>query len=220
MNRKKKLTDYKNFWLIWLNAASNQKGVSLFRMQTEWGVKTNYLYHAESGLGEPLFKCMLRENYIVKEGKRLRPLFGWIPDYIRGEHRGESSETAWYPDSLVISKWESVQNFIEKYHPVLFSLKNLKLLYKNDREMIGRYGSNIFMDVFLYVLFSNMIVFCKKYKADIVSRIISTLISVSSERDLLNYIYQLNTQLGKIADFPVLVKSEDEMSRILCTLKW
>ena len=111
-------------------------------------------------------------------------------------------------------------NFIEKYHPVLFSLKNLKLLYKNDREMIGRYGSNIFMDVFLYVLFSNMIVFCKKYKADIVSRIISTLISVSSERDLLNYIYQLNTQLGKIADFPVLVKNEDEMSGILCTLKW
>ncbi len=127
---------------------------------------------------------------------------------------------AWDPDSLVISKWESVQNFIEKYHPVLFSLKNLKLLYKNDREMIGRYGSNIFMDVFLYVLFSNMIVFCKKYKADIVSRIISTLISVSSERDLLNYIYQLNTQLGKIADFPVLVKNEDEMSGILCTLKW
>lgn len=219
MLKKKKLTGYKNFWLIWLNAASEKNGTSLFRIQTEWGVKTNYLYHIESGLGEPLFRQMIKENYIIKEGKRLKPLFGWVPEYIRGRYRGVSKES-WTPNSLVVGKWGAVQKFMEKYHPVLFSLKNLKLLYRDNKEMVGRYGTNIFTDVFMYVLFSNMTIFCKKYKADIVSRIISTLVSLSCERDLLNYMYQLDSQLKKITDFPMLVRNENELSKILCTLKW
>ncbi|NIO22574.1 MAG: hypothetical protein GTN38_00920 [Candidatus Aenigmarchaeota archaeon] len=219
MIKKKKLTEYKNFWLIWLNAASDQKGTSLFRIQTEWGVKTNYLYHIESGIGKPLFRQMIKENYIVKEGKRLKPLFGWIPGYMRGKHR-KIPEESWTPNSLIVGNWNIIQKFIEKYHPLLFSPKNLKVLYRGDKEMVGRYGSNIFTDVFLYVLFSNMIVFCKKYKADIVPRIISTLISLSGERDLLNYTHQLNSQLSKINDFPVLARNENELSKILCTLKW
>jgi len=219
MLKKKELTGYKNFWLIWLNAASDKNGTSLFRIQTEWGVKTNYLYHIESGLGKPLFRQMIKGNYLIKEGKRLKPLFGWIPDYIKGRRR-ETSKVSWTPNSLLVSKWSIVQKFMEKYHPLLFSLKNLKLLYRNDKEIIGRYGSNIFTDVFLYVLFSNMTVFCKKYKADIVSRIISTLISLSCERDILNYMYQLDSQLKRITDFPMLVKNENELSKILCTLKW
>jgi hypothetical protein len=219
MLKKKRLTGYKNFWLIWLNAASDENGTSLFRIQTEWGVKTNYLYHTESGLGQPLFRQMIKEGYIIKEGKRLKPLFGWVPEYIGGRYKEVSGES-WTPNSLVISKWYIVQKFMEKYHPVLFSFKNLKMLYRNDKEMVGRYGANIFTDIFMYVLFSNMTIFCKKYKADIVSRIISTLVSLSSERDLLNYMYQLDSQLKKITDFPMLVKNENELSKILCTLKW
>jgi len=219
MNRKKSLTGYKNFWLVWLNAAGEREGTSLFRIQTEWGVKTNYLYHIESGLGEPLFRQMIKQGYILKEGKRLKPLFGWIPDYMKGKYKGFPKDS-WTPDSLLVSKWGIVQKFMEKYHPVLFSLKNLKVLYRSDKEFVGKYGSDIFTDIFLYVLFSNMIVFCKKYKADIVSRIISTLISLSGERDLLNYIHSLDSELGKISDFPALAKNENELSRILCTLKW
>lgn len=219
MLKKKRLTGYKNFWLIWLNAASDKNGTSLFKIQTEWGVKTNYLYHIETGLGEPLFRRMIKENYIIKEGKKLKPLFGWIPDYVKGRYKGVSEES-WTPDSLIVGKWGVVQKFMEKYYPVLFSIKNLKLLYRRDKGIVGRYGSNIFTDVLLYVLFSNMTIFCKKYKADIVSRIISTLISLSSERDLLNYMYQLNSELKKITDFPTVVSNENELSRILCTLKW
>ena len=219
MSRKKDLTDYKNFWLIWLNSAGEREGTSLFKIQTEWGVKTNYLYHIESGLGRPLFECMIRDGYVVKEGKRLKPLFGWIPDYVKGKHTGSNGD-GWSPNSLIVSKWGAIQKFIEKYHPVLFSLENLKLLYRDDREMIGKYGPCIFTDIFLYVLFSNMTTFCKKYKAGIVLRMMSTLISLSGERNLLNYMYKLNSQLSKVVDFPVLIKNEDELSRILCTLEW
>lgn len=219
MLKKKRLTDYKNFWLIWLNAASEQNGTSLFKIQTEWGVKTNYLYHIESGLGEPLFRQMIKDAYIIKEGKRLKPLFGWIPDYVKGKYDG-GKEGVWTPRSLLVSKWIFVQRFIEKYHPVIFSLKNLKILYRENKDFVGKYGNSIFTDVFMYVLFSNMTTFFKKYKADIVPRIISTIISLSCERDLLNYMYQVDAQLKRITDFPILVKNEEELSKILCTLKW
>jgi hypothetical protein len=220
MRKKSKLTDYKNFWLIWINCAGKEEGVSLFRIQTDWDVKTNYLYHNEMGLGVPLFRSMIRENYITKEGKRLKAQFGWIPDFIREKYEGKGSEGLWFPDSLLRIKWGAVQKFIEKYHPVLFDTKNIKLLYKNDKEFIGKSGPHIFTDVFLYVLFSNLKAFCKKYEADVVLRIISTLISLSGEKDLLNYMHVIDSKLGNVADFPVLVKNESELSKILCSLKW
>ncbi len=219
MRKKSKLTDYKNFWLIWINCAGEKEGVSLFKIQTEWDVKTNYLYHNEVGLGRPLFRSMVRENYIAKEGKRLKAKFEWIPKFIREKYEGER-KGLWFPDSLLRIKWGAVQKFIEKYHPVLFRMKNLKLLYKNDKELIGKSGTHVFTDVFLYVLFSNLRTFCKKYEADVVLRIISTLISLSTDRDLLNYIHRLDSELGKVPDFPVLVRDENELSKILCTLKW
>lgn len=220
MRKKSKLNDYKNFWLIWINCAGKEEGVSLFRIQTDWDVKTNYLYHNEMGLGVPLFRSMIRENYITKEGKRLKAQFGWIPDHIREKYEGEESEGLWFPDSLLRIKWGAVQKFIEKYHTVLFDTKNIKLLYKNDKELVGKSGPHIFSDVFLYVLFSNLKAFCKKYEADVVLRIISTLISLSGEKDLLNYMHAIDSQLGNVADFPVLVKNESELSKILCSLKW
>ncbi len=220
MRKKSKLTDYKNFWLIWINCAGEKEGVSLFRIQTDWDVKTNYLYHNEVGLGAPLFRSMIRENYMTKEGKRLKAKFEWIPEFIREKYEGRESEGLWFPDSLLRIKWGAVQKFIEKYHPVLFDSKNIRLLYRNDKELMGRSGFQIFSDIFVYVLFSNLRTFCKKYGADVVLRIISTLISLSTERDLLNYIYKLDSKLSGVPDFPLIVKDEGELSKILCVLKW
>ncbi|MEE9323796.1 MAG: hypothetical protein V3U72_04590 [Candidatus Aenigmarchaeota archaeon] len=220
MRKKSKLTDYKNFWLIWINCAGRKEGVSLFNIQIDWNVKTNYLYHNEVGLGNPLFRSMIRENYITKEGKRLKAKFEWVPEFIREKYEVVEKGDLWFPDYLLRIKWGAVQKFIEKYHTVLLDIKNIKLLYKNDRELIGKSGSHIFTDIFLYVLFSNLRTFCKRYEADVVLRIISTLISLSTDRDLLNYIHRLDSELGKVSDFPVLVKDENELSKILCVLKW
>lgn len=220
MRKKSRLTDYKNFWLIWTNCAGSGKGISLFSIQTDWGVKSNYLYHNESALGIPLFRAMIRQNYIRKEGKRLVAEFGWIPDFIKEKYSREAGEGHWFPDDLIRIKWGHVQSFIEKYHPVLFSRENMKTLYRRNKDLIGKLGSRIFTDVFMYVLFSNMKLFCKKYEAGVVLRIISTLISLSSDRDLLNYMHNIDDELKDVPDLPKLIKDESELSKILCTLKW
>jgi hypothetical protein len=220
MRIKEKITDYKNFWLIWINSAGGDRGISLFEIQTTWDVKTNYLYHNEVGLKSPLFRCMIRENYITKEGKRLRAEYAWIPAYVRERYFAKETAENWVPDFLLRTRWPAVQKFMEKYHAVLFDKKNLKILYKNDKEVLGKYGPHIFADVFLYVLFSNLRLFCRKYEADVVLRMIATMISLSAERDLLNYMRMADSKLRNVVDFPVLVKDENELSRILCALKW
>lgn len=225
MLKKQKITDYKNFWLIWINAASGEKGVSLFEIQTTWGIKTNYLYHNEVGLNAPLFRLMIRDNYISKEGKRLKAEYKWIPSYILNTYSNKEIEKKenfekWYPDFLIRTKWPMIQKFIEKYHSVLFDTNNLKILYKNDKELLGKYGCKIFTDILLYVLFSNLRSFCKKYEADIVTRMLATCIAISSERDLINYMKALDMKLRNIVDFPLIVKDEAELARILCVLKW
>lgn len=220
MRKKSSITDYKNFWLIWANCAGKEEGRSLFEIQTDWGITTNYLYHNEAALGAPLFRVMIRNNYITKEGKRLKAQFGWIPDYIKERYSMEEKSGLWYPDSLLRIKWGQVQHFVEKYHHAIFSQDRIKLLYGHDRDLLGRSGPQIFGDLFLYVLFCNMKSFCKKYGADIVLRIISTLISISAERDLLNYMKSLDKEMEGLPDFPKLIKDESELSRILCSLEW
>ena len=217
---KQNITDYKNFWLIWINSAGNERGISLFEIQTSWDVKTNYLYHNEVGLKSPLFRCMTRDNYITKEGKRIKAKFEWVPAYVRDKYPAKEVNENWLPDFLIRTKWPAVQKFIEKYHAALFDMKNLKVLYMDDKELMGKYGPQIFVDVLLYVLFSNLRVFCKKYEADVVLRMITTAISIASERDLMNYMRAVDSKLGKVVDFPVLVRDENELSRMLCALKW
>lgn len=220
MRTKQKITDYKNFWLIWISCAGKDKGISLFEIQTNWEVKTNYLYHNEVGLKNPLFRCMTRDNFITKDGKRLKPEFKWVPSYILQKYSAKDSAENWLPDFFIRTKWQLIQKFMEKYHAVLFDQKNLRILYRNEKELIGKYGPQIFADVFLYVLFSNLRVFCKKYEADVVLRMITTMISLSAERDLLNYMKAIDSQLRRVVDFPILVKDENELSRVLCALKW
>jgi hypothetical protein len=220
MKTKQKITDYKNFWLVWIGCAGREKGISLFEIQTTWGVKSNYLYHNEVGLKSPLFRCMTRDNYISKGGKRLKAEFRWVPSYILQKYGAKDSAENWLPDFFIRTKWPVIQKFMEKYHSVLFDEKNLRILFRNDKDLVGKYGSQIFADIFLYVLFSNLRIFCRKYEADIVLRMITTMISLSSERDLLNYIKAVDSQLGRALDFPTLVKDENELSRMLCVLKW
>ena len=218
MKKKEKVTDYKNFWLIWLNCAGKpERGESLFQIQTRWGINTNYLYHNESGLGRPLYNRMLKYGFIFKEGPRLKPVFAWIPGYVKSQ-AGVTTGDSWYPSTLITSKWPDVQKFIEENSSTLFGDEALRVLYRNDRDLLGRSGSLIFRDVFLYVLFSNLIYFTKKYKADIVMRIVSTSISIFAERDLLNYMRHLHGKLFK--EVPVILDSEQEMNRLMYPFKW
>jgi len=218
MIKKEKITDYRNFWLIWMSAAGKpDKGESLFSIQNSWDIKTNYLYHPETGLGKPLYMHMIRKNYIHKQKTKIVPNFAWISEYIK-EVVGEGVGNTWYPSVFVGGRWPVVQSFIEKNANVLFSMDNLKVLYKEDRNILGESGKHIFTDIFLYIIFSNMIQFCKKYHADIVLRILSTFISVFADRDLLNYIRKLHSQIGD--NVPVLISNESEMNRLMYPFKW
>jgi hypothetical protein len=217
MEKKRKLTDYKNFWLVWITCAGREGGESLFNIQTGWGIKTNYLYHNEAGLGKPLYARMIRDGYIAKEGTRLKARFEWIPGYVKNLASPATGDV-WYPGSLIAGRWPLVQGFIKENARTLFDGRAIRILYRNDRDLLGQTGRYIFNDIFLYVLFSNIILFTKKYKADIVMRIISTAISIFSERDLLNYMRYLHERLFR--EVPAIITSETEMNKLMYPLKW
>lgn len=217
---KEKLTDYKNFWLIWLSCAGQENGISLFRIQTTWGIQTNYLYHKETGLGKPLFKLMAEQGYVDIIGNKIRPKFEWIPAYISHLFRGEKPTSGWSPELAVNGRWPLVQPFMEKRRGFIFDLDNLRIMYRSDRDMLGTYGRYVFQHIFLYVLFSNLVAFSKRYHAEIVTRMISTSLSIGTGADVLNYMYHLHSQIGGSGDFPVLVENETELAKLLCPLKW
>ncbi|MBN2330931.1 MAG: hypothetical protein JXC85_03880 [Candidatus Aenigmarchaeota archaeon] len=217
---KEKLTDYKNFWLIWLSCAGHEKGISLFRIQTTWGIQTNYLYHKEAGLGKPLFKLMAEQGYMDIAGNKIRPKFEWIPDYVSHLFHMEKPTSGWSPELAVKGGWPLVQPFMERRRTFFFDLDNLRILYKSDKDMLGTHGRYVFQHIFLYVLFSNLVLFSKRYHAEIVTRMISTSLSLGTGADVLNYMYHLHSQIGGSGDFPVLVKNETELAKMLCPLKW
>jgi hypothetical protein len=219
MRRKSDIREYRNFWLIWINCAGNpEKGISLFEIQNRWGITTNYLYHHEMGLKKPLYIHMIRKNFIEKDGRKLKPRFDWIPDYMKERYLLEGTGNQWFPVALMNVKWPIVQKFMKEHSREIFDIENLKILYKNDRELLGKYGPYVFSDIFLLLLFFNMILFCRKYRADVVLRIISTIISIFSDRDLLNYIRKISLQIGK--EIPIMIRSEDELNRLMYPFKW
>ncbi len=218
---KDKLTNYKNFWTIWLSCAGQERGVSLFRIQTTWGIQTNYLYHSEAGLGKPLFKLMAEQGFIEIVGKKIMPRFGWIPSYANGMFNEEKPTSGgWSPELVFRKKWPLVQAFMEKYRKYLFDLDNLRILYRSDKDVLGVYGRYIFQHIFLYVLFSNLLAFSKRYHAEIVTKMISTSISLGAGADVLNYMYHLHARIGGSKDFPAMVQSETELGEIMCPLRW
>jgi hypothetical protein len=218
---KEKLTDYKNFWLIWISAAGQENGISLFRIQSNWDIKTNYLYHDETGLGKPLFRLMEEQRYIDIVGKKIKARFDWVPEHVNSIFRKEKPVGGfWSPELVLKEKWQFVQPFMQAYRKYFFELANLRILYRADRDTLGTYGRYIFLHVFIYVLFSNIIAFSKKYNADVVSKMAATLLSLGSGADLLNYMYELHSTIGGSPDFPLLFRDESELSKILCNLKW
>ncbi len=219
MKKKSDIREYKNFWLIWLNCAGNpDKGLSVFEIQNRWGINTNYLYHNEMGLKKPLYIRMIREKFIEKDGRKLKPKFEWISEYIKDQYILKGSGNQWLPIALLSVKWPIVQKFVKDHAKEIFNEESLKILYKNERDLLGKYGPYIFSDIFLFLLFFNLILFCRKYRADVVLRIISTIVSIFSDRDLLNYIRKLSLQIGK--DIPILIRSEAELNKFMYPFKW
>jgi len=218
---KMRLTDYKNFWLIWLSCAGQEKGISLFSIQTTWGIQTNYLYHKEAGPGKPIFKPMEEQGFIEIIGNKIRPKFGWVPEYVSQQlHQEKPAGGFWSPELVLRDRWPQVQPFMESRRGQFFDLQNLRLLSRNDKDVLGLYGKYIFQYIFLYVLFSNFIAFSKRYHAEVVTKMISTALSFGSGADVLSYMYQLHSQLGAAPDLPVLARNEQELAKILCSLKW
>lgn len=213
MRKKTNVTDYKNFWLIWLSAAGSKEGKSLFSIQTEWGIKTNYLYHNESGLKTPLYIRMIKDGYLEKSGKRLKANFSWIPTYVKKKFQIPINSELWTPSYLINQKWALVQDFIQNQHEKLFNTNNLQILFKNNKDGLGEQGRFIFSDIFLYVLFTDLITFTRKYHADIVLRILITAMSIFTERDLLNYMRQLNKEIGR--EVPLIVNNEQELNQLM-----
>jgi hypothetical protein len=214
-----KLTEYKNFWLIWMSAAGRPQGASLFSIQNDWGIKTNYLYHEETGLGSPLYIAMIKEGFLEKQGKRLKAKFGWIPAFVKQKYEPLNRVDYWIPYNMVNTKWPQVQTYIEKNAPTLFDVKNVRILYKNSKDVLGDHGQHIFTDIFIYILFSNLVMFCKKYKAEIVLRILLTTFAVFTDRDMMSYMRLLNASpAGK--DVPLIIGDESEMNAIMCPFNW
>jgi hypothetical protein len=214
-----KLTEYKNFWMIWLSAAGRPQGVSLFSIQNDWGIKTNYLYHGEAGIGKPLYLAMIKEGFLEKQGKRLRAKFDWIPGFMKERYQPFGHVDYWVPFNLVSAKWPQVQAFMEKNAHTLFDIRNMRILYRNSKDILGGSGQHIFSDIFIYVLFNNLTIFCRKYKAEIVLRILLTTFSVFTDRDLMNYMRHLNASaISK--EIPLIIGDEAEMNALMCPFNW
>jgi hypothetical protein len=208
----KKLTDYKNFWLIWLGCAGSSGGTSLFKIQREWGITTNYLYHRQAGLKKPLYTAMIAERFIEKEERRIKARFDWIPEYMIERHRPKEGE--WSLGMFIIERWGKIQGFIEKHHEALFDLKALRVLYP-DTKSILRAGRDIFDDIFTVVFASNILPFCAKYRANVVARIIYTMMSVTPGRDILAYFKRITSDSLVKNTLPQLIADEIELMRVI-----
>jgi len=211
----RKLTDYRSFWAIWLGCAGYPKGRTLFSIQKEWGIKTNYLYHREPGLGVPMYKAMEKDTYLAKEKSKISPKFWWIPDYVLGMHKPPAPRE-WSMNLVMLENWSLVQAFIEKHSEVLFSQENMKILYSGV-DAVSRMGPYIFDDIFSLAIISNILPFCARYSAKLVSRIMYTLLSMSPARNLLGYFNAIRKRL-KESDFPNIISSEEKLMDMLYPL--
>ena len=213
----KKLVEYNNFWLIWLECAENIDGISIFNIQENWGIKTNYLYHKEKSLGKPLFKSMLDEGYL-KEGKNgLVADFDWIPSYILKNHDLKSGNLGWSLNNFIVENIPVIHKFIKKNNSVLFNRSSIKKLYRSDINILKHESQNIFDDIMLFVFVYNLMPFCKRYGAEIVIRMLYTFFSFSLQKDFLNYYNELNNKLQKDS-VPVIISNEGELVNILCPI--
>jgi hypothetical protein len=157
---------------------------------------------------------MIKNGYLEKSGKKLKANFTWISTYVKKKYQiPQGNSVLWFPYTLINQKWSMVQDFIQNYHSVLFSNENLGILYKGSKDRLGDQGRYIFSDIFLYILFTDLMAFTRRYHADIVIRILLTAMSLFTERDILNYMKSVNKQIGGNA--PNIITNEDELNRVM-----
>lgn len=205
----KKLSDYKNFWLVWLNCANSKNGTTLYRVQQDWGIKTNYLYHKESGLAKPLFQAMIESEYLIKADKKVKADFSWISNHVIESNKIEKK--GWSGSVLIIENWPVMQKFIETEREILFSKNNLMTLFRNNIHSLNKSAHNIFNDLFLLSIISNISSISKKHNAAVVERILNTSLSLFHDRDLLNYYLKLRLDVR----FPTIIRDEEDMNTSL-----
>jgi len=208
------LVKYSNFWLIWLGCAGSKEGISLFKIQEYWKIKTNYLYHKERSLEKPLVKAMIDEGYIKDGEKGLVANFDWIPSYVLNEHKLKSNDK-WSLNSFIVENIPDIHKFIEKNKIQLFDKELIKDLYRDDINTLKREGYSIFDYIILFIFTSNLIPFCRQYGADIVVRMIYTVFSFSSRKDFLGYFNKLNKTIPK-DKIPIVIKNEGDLVNTLC----
>ncbi len=213
----KELVEFNNFWLIWLSCAGSSEGISLFKIQELWGIKTNYLYHKERSLGKPLFKAMIENGYLKNSKDGLVAEFDWIPSYILASHNLKSDTVGWSLNDFIVENIPIVHDFIRDNNLVLFDLTHINKLYLSNINIIKRDGSNIFDDIMLFLFINNLIPFCKRYDAEIVIRMLYTFFSFSSQNDFLSYYSALNSKLKKDA-LPTIISNEGELVDVLCPI--
>ncbi len=208
-----KLTEYKNFWLIWIGCAGKSAGASLFALQREWGITTNYLYHKETGLGKPLVKMMLENGFLSQDKSKFTPLFEWIPSYVLERHP-MPQEPTWTANTRMIEKWPVVQKFMSEHRTVLFDQANLKILYRGKLDTLKKFAPSAFDDLYLFVFMSSLVPFYAKYHAAIVGRMLKTLISIHPEKDLIGYFEKIRHTIGP-SEIPQIIANEEELLQAL-----
>jgi hypothetical protein len=209
----KNLFNYSNFWLIWLGCAGNPDGTSLFNIQEEWKIKTNYLYHKEAGLGKPLVKNMVDSGYLEQKKKGLVSRLDWIPAYMLERHKIQQS-SGWSINEFVVSKMPLFQKFIGENRTVLFDRNILAGLYNTDINSIKKYGSCIFDDLYTFIFISNLVPFCMSNNAEIVIRMLNTAASFSPERDVLGYYNRLRAKIPE-DEIPRMIENEAALVKML-----
>ncbi|MBI4021004.1 MAG: hypothetical protein HY369_02065 [Candidatus Aenigmarchaeota archaeon] len=197
------LPTFRNFWVIWLNCAGPP--TTLYAIQRDWGITTNYLYHREASLGKPLFQAMIDQGYVKKESRHLEASFSWIPGHIIEEHKIE--QKGWTPSLLLLQNWPLVQAFLEKHRTLLFAPAALKALYKGQLDLLARAGPAYFQDLFLLAITANMVRLSQRYKAGAVERILYTFLALLPDRDLTTYSRGITAE----TEFPLIIKDEEEM---------
>lgn len=209
----KKLFDYSNFWLIWLGCAGNPDGTSLFKIQEEWKIKTNYLYHKEAGLGKTLVNNMIESGYLEKTKKGIVSRLEWIPEYMLEKHTIQP-RAGWSISEFIVGKMPLMEKFIDKNRAVLFERSALSGLYMSDINSVKKYGSCIFDDIYLFIFISNLAPFCISNNAEIVVRMLDTAAAFAPGRNLLGYFSTLRQKVPE-AEIPRLIENEAELVRML-----
>ncbi len=194
--REKKVENYGNFWLIWLSCASKPK--SLFQIQFEWGISTNYLYHRERGLKKRISEIMLQENYIERKGKNLIAKFDWVPTYLSRQ----------LPEIVIKKYGRKFLTFLVNNRQAIFDLGNLKILFKNDPSLLKKYGRHLFSYIFLFMFLADFSKLSQKYRAEHIPKVFKFMLKFSTEVNLVKYFERLEERI-KREDFFLVEKLEE-----------